>query len=228
MSPDQSVPMVTHGVSAPGDEILLRYLYPDGTLQAAMPMRIVQDDDGMTVAWLAPATPIMYWATIDGEDPRTIPLAHRFDEPLSTAPRLWQGPGVLRVMPAGEPYQVVHFWSESGTFAGWYINFEAERRRHGNCIDTIDWHLDLWISADVIASWKDEDEASAAVGTPYLRAEDLRTARETGGRLLTGLSGWPAPVGDWRGFRPDPAWPTPVLEKWATAIRSTTGCVPQG
>lgn len=52
--------MVIGGAFAPGDEILLRYLYNDGRLQAAMPMRVVQDVGGLIVAWLAPLTPIMY------------------------------------------------------------------------------------------------------------------------------------------------------------------------
>lgn len=121
-------------------------------------------------------------------------------------------------MPTDEPYQVVHFWSETGDFAGWYINFEAPRRRHRDRIDTVDWHLDLWIAPDGVASWKDEDEAAAAVGTPHLRAEDLRAARTAGEALLANLSSWPAPIGDWRTFRPAPAWPTPELGKWPLRV----------
>lgn len=67
----------------------------------------------------------MYWATVDGCDPREIPLNRRFEQPLSTAPRTWRGNGVLRVMPAGLPYQVIHFWDHADSFAGWYVNFEA-------------------------------------------------------------------------------------------------------
>lgn len=33
-----------------------------------MPMRVVLDEPDLTVAWLAPATPIMYWATAAGRD----------------------------------------------------------------------------------------------------------------------------------------------------------------
>lgn len=54
-----------------GDEILLRYLYADGSVQAALALRVVVDQPEFLVAWLAPKTPIMYWATADGLDPRT-------------------------------------------------------------------------------------------------------------------------------------------------------------
>ena len=76
-----------------GDELLLRYLYNDGSIQAAMPMRVVLDEPDLTVAWLAPATPIKHWSTADGRDPRHSPLDQRFRQPLITTPRTWRGPG---------------------------------------------------------------------------------------------------------------------------------------
>lgn len=199
-----------------GDELLLRYRYNDGSVQAAMPMRVVLDDPELTVAWLAPSTPIMYWATADGRDPRETALDQRFSQPLSTAPRTWQGNGVLRVMPAGRPYQVIHFWSQDDAFAGWYINFEAPRSRRGARIDTVDWHLDLWIAADGQPRWKDEDEAQAALGTGHLTSADLTTARAAGQAIIEDLAGWPRPIGDWCSFQPDPGWTIPELPgDWA-------------
>ena len=195
----------------PGNELLLRYLYNDGSVQAAMPMRVVLDDRDLTVAWLAPATPIMYWASNAGGDPRESPLNERFKQPLTTAARSWTGPGVLRVMPAGRPYQVVHFWDDEHVFAGWYVNFEAPRIRKGARLDTVDWHLDLWISPDRQPSWKDEVEAEAALGTDHLRASDLKIARAAGQSIIDHLQGWPKHIGDWRSFRPDPTWDIPML-----------------
>lgn len=200
----------------PGTEFVLRYLYGDGSVGAALPMRVVCDAPALMVGWLAPATPIMYWATPDGRDPREEPLGQRFIRPLSTAPRIWQGPGVLRVMPAGLPYQVVHFWGPDGAFAGWYVNFECPVVRHGVRIDSVDWHLDLWIGADRVPTWKDEDEAAVAVAAGRLSAADLHTARTAGESLIEGLANWPQPIGDWRSFQPDPAWRTPCLPpNWA-------------
>lgn len=169
-----------------GDELLLRYFYNDGSIQAAVPLRVVLDEPDLTVTWLAPATPIMYWATADGRDPRQSLLDQRFRQPLTTAPRTWRGPGVLRVMPVGLPYQVVHFWDDQA-FIGWYVNFEAPRIRHGSRVDTVDWHLDLWITPDRQPSWKDEDEAEAALGTGHLRTQDLRTARKAGQAIIDSI-----------------------------------------
>ena len=89
--------------------MLLRYRYPDGRLQAALPMRVVEDRTDRLVAWLAPQTEIMYWALADGRDPRVVPLGERFRMPLTTAARRWQGTGVLRVIPVQSTYQVLHF-----------------------------------------------------------------------------------------------------------------------
>jgi len=153
--------------------VLLRYRYRDGTLQAALPMRVVQDDDTL-VSWLSSGTQIMYWALPNGDDPRSVPLLDRFNQVLSTGPREWQGNGVLRVMPRHEPFQVLHFWDDDGAFAGWYVNFEAPRRRRGDRVDSVDWHLDLWIDPDGTPTWKDEDEADAAIAAGHL---DRRTSR---------------------------------------------------
>lgn len=200
-----------------GVQILLRYFYNDGSIQAAMPMRVVLDEPDLKVAWLAPATPIMYWATASGEDPRQTPLEQRFNQHLTTGPRTWSGAGVLRVMPVGRPYQVVHFWDDDQVFAGWYVNLEAPRVQHGSRFDTVDWHLDLWITPDRQPIWKDEDEAEAALETEHLRAEDFVTARRAGQSIIDQVQAWPDPIGDWRTFRPDPAWKTPILPgDWAT------------
>lgn len=204
-----------------GEELLLRYRYNDGSVQAALPMRCVLDRPDMTVAWLAPETGIMYWATADGGDPRDTPLQQRFRQVLTTAARTWRGNGVLRVMPADQPYQVLHFWDNDHTFAGWYVNFEAPRVRTGTRIDTVDWHLDLWISSDLQPSWKDEEEAEAAVETDHLQPEDLYQARQVGQAIIDQLPSWPAPIGDWRSFRPNPNWTIPKLPPdWAT-VRTT-------
>jgi Protein of unknown function (DUF402) len=160
--------------------VLLRYQYHDGTQQAAFPMRVVSDDGERVVAWLAPGTEIMYWALPGGADPRSLPLEVRFTAQLTSAPRRWQGGGVLRVIPIGLPFQVLHFWHEHGGFAGWYVNLEAPKRRSGNRLDSVDWHLDLWISPDLVPTWKDADEAEAAVAAGHLTPRNLIEALAAG------------------------------------------------
>ncbi|WP_194409826.1 DUF402 domain-containing protein [Microbacterium cremeum] len=182
-----------------------RYLYPDGRLQAAIPMHVVSDESDVVVGWTSTGTEISYWATLDGADPRTIPLDARFTRKLTTARRTWTGGGTLRVVPLHERWQVLHFWNtETDDFLGWYVNLESEKTRRACCIDAVDWHLDLLISPEFVVTWKDEDEAAAAVGTPYLRAEDLRSARATGEAIASDPRGLIARIGDWRDFKPAP------------------------
>ncbi|MFG1994467.1 DUF402 domain-containing protein [Actinoplanes sp. NPDC048988] len=197
--------------------VLLRYLYHDGAPQAAFPMRVVEDDGDRVVAWLAPDTEIMYWALPGGADPRSLPLDARFSAPLTTARRRWRGGGVLRAVPLDEPFQVVHFWNEKGEFAGWYINLEAPKRRAGDRIDSVDWHLDLWISPDREPTWKDIDEAEAALAAGHITRDELATAWRQGNDIIHNLADWPAPIGDWRSFTPPPRWkPLPLPSDWAS------------
>jgi len=186
--------------------MLLRYFYEDGGNQAALPVRVVEDSAQRLVLWLAEGTEIMYWATQDGQDPRSLPLAERFAETLATAPRRWTGPGVLRVLLPQTPYQVLHFWDAEGAFQKWYINFEAPMERTSGRVDTVDWHLDLVIDSDGAARWKDEDEAEAAVAAGQLPEERLIEARHHAELILQDFAGFLSRVGDWRGFRPSEEW----------------------
>ncbi|MFC7580893.1 DUF402 domain-containing protein [Schaalia naturae] len=200
-----------------GRTMLLRYLYPDGRLQAALPMRVVEDSGGTVVAWLAAGTQIEYWATAGGlADPRTVPLPQRFRQALGHAPRRWEGSGVLRVISLGEHWQVLRFWDpQSSRFSGWYVNLESAKLRHGNVIDAVDWHLDLLISPSFDVTWKDEDEALAACGTEYLRSRDLESARQVGERIAQDPRGFLASIGDWRAFVPDSGWgPLRLPDGW--------------
>lgn len=194
----------------PGEELLLRYRYPDGRIQAALPLRAVEDDAVRTVAWLSPGTEISYWALQNGRDPRELPLEERFRHPMITTPRTWQGSGVLRVMPVGAEYQVLHSWDE-GRFAGWYVNLERARVRRGHCFDSVDQHLDLVISPDGSTAWKDVDEAQAAVTAGHLPKVDLAAARVTGEAIIADIDGWLEAVGDWREWLPPAGFDSPLM-----------------
>ena len=188
-------------------EMLLRYRYPDGRLQAAFPMYVVQDTGDVLVGWLPQNTEIMYWSCPDGRNPRQVPLEQRFSGTLTTKRATWQGPGVLRVIPIARRWQAIHFWDEvTGEFACWYVNLESAKRRQGMVVDTIDWHLDLVLDCSMKLSWKDEDEAASAVGTAYLHSEDLVEARRTGEEIEADPEAWLREVGDWRSFVAPTDW----------------------
>lgn len=174
----------------------------DASWQAVLPLRVVEDSPTRVVGWLAEGAGITYWALGDGSDPRSVPLEDRFTRALTTSRRKWEGGGVLRVILPGRPFQALHFWGDSGAFAGWYVNFEKPTVRTGNLLDTVDWHLGMWIEPDGSARWKDEDEADAALAAGHLTTGDLATARATGAEILTDFESFPLDVGDWRDFEP--------------------------
>ena len=188
------------------NEILLSYTYFDGTPQADFPLRIVENTNRRLVAWLSAGSEIRYWETVDGNDPRSIPLERRFAEKLTTARRHWEGPGVLRVFLPDATYHVIHFWKPLGSFSGWYINFEAPARRERSTIHTVDWHLDLWITRDGIGHWKDENEAAAAERAGHVTQEQLDTSRTTGLKILDNFEDFLLRVGDWTSWTPPPQW----------------------
>jgi hypothetical protein len=187
--------------------LLMRYRYPDGSLQAALPMHVVSDTPEAVVGWLPPGSEISYWATSDGSDPRTVPLDIRFDQDLGTVRRSWTGGGVLKVIPPHEYWQVLHFWDpETGEFMGWYVNLESKKSRARDKLDAVDWHLDLMISPSFEVTWKDEDEAEAAARTPYLRSRDLETGRRVGEAIASSPKSLIERIGDWSAFVPAPEW----------------------
>ncbi len=196
------------------ERLLLRYRYPNGRLQAAMPMWSVADDTGRRLGWLPVGSEVSYWATPDGKDPRTVPLDRRFTDDLTTSTRTWSGTDVLRVFVPDEPYQVAHFFI-AGEFAGWYVNFESPGEWSGAVVESRDWHLDLAISPDGTAKWKDEEEASAALEQGHLQADELDLARSTGDAIMADLPSFLQTVGDWRTFRPPSEWgPLSLPDGW--------------
>ena len=193
---------------------LLRYRYADGRIQAALPLHEVERTPTRTVGWLLAGSDISWWSTADGADPRSVPLESRFAGELFTGPRRWEGGHVLRVLPAGRPYQVIHFWRDA-VFTGWYVNFESPVVWRGRIADTRDWHLDLWVMPDGTVSWKDEEEASVAARFGQVEQRELDLARQEGDRIVADVEGWLAHIGDWRSARPARTLqPLPLPPHW--------------
>jgi hypothetical protein len=188
------------------DAMLLSNVYEDGSPMSDFPVRVIEETSDRLVVWLAAESEIRYWATEDGSDPRTLPLDRRFRSKMSAARRIWEGPGVLRVIFVDTIYQVIHFWTPRGEFAGWYVNFEAPSRRVGNQILTTDWQLDLWITPEGTSQWKDEDEAAAAIEAGMLSPDHLAASFVAGQEILDDFDTFLGRVGDWREWSPPTTW----------------------
>ena len=100
---------------------------------------------------------------------------------------------------------MIHFWTEN-EFTGWYVNFETPGRWDRTNIESRDWHLDLWIGADLKAAWKDEEESEVAARFGHVYEEELAIARKAGEAILEDVGGWLRDLGDWRNFEPEPHW----------------------
>jgi hypothetical protein len=199
---------------ASGDVVGLRYRYPWGAIQGVLPMWTITDDGQTYVGFTPAGAEIMYWTVDDDTDPRTVPLQERFTRRQTTSRRVWHGDGVVRVIPRSETFQVLHF-TDGGNFRGWYVNLETVKTEVDGFLDTTDFHLDLWIAPDLTPSWKDEDEAAAALAVGAMTQEELDLARSTGERVIAHLDDWPAMIGDWRGFEPPAEWgPLPLPSGW--------------
>lgn len=150
------------------------YVYPDGYLQAVIPFWSVGTDD-VVAGWTVDGSRIMYWATAEGCDPRSVPLADRFSTRLTSAPRTWQGT-MFRLFAPEQPWQLLHFFNERGEFMHWYVDFETPKvpDGHGGWTTT-DLELDLIIHPDFTVALKDQDDFAAAENQGFL---DGRVADE--------------------------------------------------
>lgn len=210
--------MIAMVTSEYGRVVSLRYFYQDGSVQAVLPMYTISDDGKTYVGYMPAGTQIMYWALEDGTDPRTVPLAERFLRPMTTAPRVWEGNGVLRVIPRGENFQVIHFWDDRG-FAGWYINLESTKTDRDGFIDAVDWHLDLWIDPQRRPQWKDVEEADMALAAGHLTQHQLDQAWATAHAVVDQLGHWPTSIGDWSEYTPPSNWRAlPLPEHWKMTL----------
>ncbi len=81
----------------------------------------------------------------------------------------WSGSQVLQLQRDGEGYSVWKFFTPTGGFTHWYINFQAPVTRHvnlngGGVFDTVDHGIDLVIPGDGSGwYWKDVDDPAAMV-----------------------------------------------------------------
>ncbi len=201
--------------------MLYRY-WRGSVIREIRPMTVVEDGPEWLVLWLAPGTPVVWSPLTDGRDMREAPLHERFSLPRVAVPRLWRGTGILKLVPRGQPYSVWLFWAAGARFLGWYGNLEDVHRwgEGGSlpCIDTVDHVLDVWVPADGLPRWKDEDEFAVTTGMPgFWTAVEARAIRAEGERLMAmSRRGEPPFDHTWTAFQPDPSWPVPALPAdWA-------------
>jgi predicted RNA-binding protein associated with RNAse of E/G family len=196
-----------------GDAVALREIYR-GRVWAARPWTVVRDDSELLVLWIPAGTRTKVPARPTGER-----LRMQADEWM-LVDNQWHSEGTLRLAIPGDAHSILLFWRE-WTFLGWYVNLEEPLRRMHVGFDYLDHKLDLVIWADGSWEWKDEDELEEAVDAGILTPLDAREIRDEGERVLAQYEIGASPFRDgWENWRPDPAWPVPVLPAGWDTVQS--------
>ncbi len=190
----------------PGTVIMWRYQWD------AQPVRVVRDDEDGLVAWLAPGSPRLAVAPVDGRQARDRPAVERFDVARRFEVTTWQGAGILRLERPGRAHSLWRFRDPERGVHGWYAYLEDPLRRSADAVHTADHILDVWFDDAGFWLWKDEDEMAAVVELGHRSPEWAAAARAEGEAVIAAYeTGDPPFDGSWRDWEPDPAWPVPDL-----------------
>ena len=111
----------------------------------------------------------------------------------------WTGPTVLKLRRAGDWYSVWKFF-DGDVFRQWYVNFEAPIVRREDRIEVNDLQLDIVITPEGVASWKDVDHLAPCLDSGRITLDEmlnvLRSAN-TVTELLDRDERWWAGWDDW-------------------------------
>jgi len=186
-----------------------------GRIGWVRPCRVVSDDERGLLLWLARESPVASEVADDGRGMRTMP----FTEWISCSYRLgmfrWQGPPLLKFLPADGAYSVWWFRDEQDRFANWYVNLEQPGVRWDDGelagVDMVDQDLDVVVFPDLSWQWKDEEEFAERLACPeHYWVADAEAVRAEGERVIKLVEAGEFPFdGTWCDFTPDPAWTPP-------------------
>ena len=126
-----------------GTLVVLRELI-DHRVRSARPLQVVEDGEQGLAAYLVPRSEVAWPRLVDGERSQTP------DQGWLLRREEWQGPGCLLVSPPpGESHAAVLFFDRvHHRPLSWKVDFLRPPTRHGTCLDTLDWALDLLVPLD--------------------------------------------------------------------------------
>lgn len=160
-----------------------------GRLWMDHPVQVIEDRGDILAVWLEPGSQFVFHEHPMGPHPWSGADA-------------WGGTHVLQLYRSGDLYSVWKVFS-GGAFTHWYINFEAAVVRRPNEFDTDDYGLDLVVSPDGCATWKDVEHLSAMLRSGRMSERqviDVLTAAEGVVTLLERNQRWWA---DWDYWTPE-------------------------
>lgn len=197
-----------------GAPALLRYVH-GGRVSRIFPVSVVEDGGASVQLFIGAGTPIRARVDLQGRPiPRELPYEERFALPWALGDDVWSGHHVLMLTPRGAAHSFWAHWDEDWAFEGWYVNLQEPLCETRVGWDTADDVLDLVVAPDLSEwRWKDEHELRAAVAVGRFTEERARELYREGERAIDALErrAWPFDR-DWSAWRPDPAWPRPLLD----------------
>jgi hypothetical protein len=104
------------------------------------------------------------------------------------------------------------FWDREWTLLNWYVNLEAPFLRLERGIIHRDLFLDIVVTPAFDWTWKDADEFDAVCAAGGLNDADRMLVKDEALRMVDRIESrrWPFDTA-WPDWRPDPAWPAPLL-----------------
>ena len=187
-----------------------------GRIGWVRPARVVSDDERGLLVWIERGTPVASEVTDDGRGMRAMAFAEWITYSYRSGLGRWNGPGVLKLLPAGAAHSVWWFRDEAGRFANWYVNLEEPGVRWDDAtlagVDIVDQDLDVLVWPDLSWEWKDEDEFVERLALPehYWVADEM-AVRAEGERVIKMVEAGEFPFdGTWCDFIPDPGWTPPA------------------
>ena len=144
----------------PGERVVIREVLR-GRVWTSRPVVVVEDSENQFVSYLEPGTIIDYpIGAQHGRGTFSMWLSGEWE----LGDKEFSAPGMLRIAPVGQPFEVfAPVTSEAGVMS-WYVNFQRPLVRTVHGFDTLDETLDLLVSSD-FSSWerKDGDELELAL-----------------------------------------------------------------
>ena len=204
---------------SPGDCVVLRAV---GPLTVGKPAVVVEDGAERVllyvphgVRWLGPATP-------SGDRVEMIRSFARGERVIALEMIPWRN-HVLHILLPGRPFSVWLFWSAEWEFLSYYVNLETPFTRSAVGFDTCDRVLDICVRPDRTWYFKDLDELEVCVQVGLMGAAMAAEVRRDAEQAVALIEAWQAPFdAGLEGWRPDPAWPLPLLPAgWETHASGT-------
>ena len=177
-----------------------------GKVWSAWPFRVLHDTDAELAGAIWPGTTL-----VSQRSPRERHLREVVEGVDTLGPDRLEGTTILAFHLPERWFSVMLFWRPDA-FRHWYVNFERPLRRSSLGVDTWDLTIDLVIPPDRTPRWKDEDEYAEARSLGTVSDADHAAIQVAADEAVGMFDRGEGPFDErWLSWRPDPAWPVPVL-----------------